>query len=157
MNEYSLERYWKDLQLSFWFPTQIRSVKHPKPTSICYCSTATRRKNCLTCTRRWAAAAGEGRVEAAQGVSKGGKKKNDWRKELARLFIEKPNCNQGLKLNYRSVIHPTFESSMWIVKWSRFNEIFVSAVSDQPSEQWFKKSKFWSTLEPLSIFFFGVT
>jgi hypothetical protein len=55
---------------------------------------------------------GEGRAEAAQGASRGHRKKNDQRKELSRLFIEKPNCNQGLKLNYRSVIHPTSESSM---------------------------------------------
>jgi hypothetical protein len=43
--------------------------------------TATRRKNFLTCTRRWAAAAGEGRG-GAQGTSGGGRKKYDWRKEL---------------------------------------------------------------------------
>jgi hypothetical protein len=49
---------------------------------------------------------------AGEGTSGGGRKKNDWRKELSRLFIQKPNCNQGLKLNYRSVIHPTSESSM---------------------------------------------
>jgi hypothetical protein len=50
--------------------------------------------------------------------------------------------NQRLKLNYQSVIHPTSESSMWIVKRSRFDEIFAFAVSDRPSEQRFKKSNF---------------
>jgi hypothetical protein len=40
---------------------------------------------------------GRERAEAAQGTSGGGRKKNDRRKELSRLFIEKPNCNQGLK------------------------------------------------------------
>jgi hypothetical protein len=81
--------------------------------------TATRQKNShlystLGCCGRGGkiAAAGEGRAEAAQGASRGGRKKNDRRKELSRLFIEKPNCNQELKLNYRSVIHPTSESSM---------------------------------------------
>jgi hypothetical protein len=162
-----MERYWKYLQLSFWFPTQIRSIKYPKPTSICYCSTATLRKNCLTCTLGCCgrggktAAAGEGRAEPAQGMSGGGRKKNDRRKELSRLFLEKPKCNQGLKLNYRSVIHPTSESSMWIVKWSHFDEIFASAVSDRPSKQRFKKSNF-SQLRNLFLYysffsFFGVT
>jgi hypothetical protein len=68
----------------------------------------------LGCCGRGAktAVAGEGRAEAAQGASRGGRKKNDRRKELARLFTEKLNCNQGLKLNYRSVIHPTSELSM---------------------------------------------
>jgi hypothetical protein len=47
-----------------------------------------------------------------KGTSRGGRKKNDRRKEPVGLFIEKPNCNQGLKLNYRSVIHSTSESSM---------------------------------------------
>jgi hypothetical protein len=94
-----------------------------------------------------------GRKEAAQGSRIGRKKR--WPEEGA--GPEKPNCNQGLKLNYRSVIHPTFESSMWIVKRSRFDEIFASTVSDRPSEQRFKKSNFWSTTEPLSNFFWCYT
>jgi hypothetical protein len=57
-------------------------------------------------------------------------------------------------INYSYVIHLTSDSSMWIIKWSRFDEIFTSAVSDRPSEQRFKKSNFWSTPESL---FFGVT
>jgi hypothetical protein len=97
---------------------------------------------------------GRERAEAAQGMSGGGRKKNDQRKELSRLFIEKTNCNHGLKLNYRSVIHLTSEPSMLIVKRSCFDEIFASAFSDRPSKQRFKKSNFWSTLEPLSIYFF---
>jgi hypothetical protein len=79
--------------------------------------------------------------------------KNDRRKELV-TAVYRENLNIGRpKFNYSHVIHLTSESIMWIVKRSRFDEIFASAVSDRPSEQRFKKSNFWSTPETLSIFF----
>jgi hypothetical protein len=59
------------------------------------------------------------------------------------VTIYRRNLNiQRPKLNYSHVIHPISESSMWISKQLCFNEIFASAVSDQPSEQRFKKSNF---------------
>jgi hypothetical protein len=97
-----------------------------------------------------------GRKEGAQGSRIGRKKR--WPEEGAgpAVYIGKLNCNQWLKLNYRSVIHPTSESSIWIVKRSRFDDIFASAVSDRLSEQRFEKSNVWSSPEPLSIYFFFV-
>jgi hypothetical protein len=58
------------------------------------------------------------------------------------LFYRRNLNIQQPKLNYSYVIHPTFESSMWISKWLHFDEIFAFAVSDRPSEQRFKKSNF---------------
>jgi hypothetical protein len=90
----------------------------------------------------------QGRTEAAH--------KDKWTGEGWLIYREKLNIWRQ-KINYSYVIHPTSKSSMWIVKRSRFNEIFASAVSDQQSEQRFKKSNFWSTPEPLSNIFFCVT
>jgi hypothetical protein len=74
------------------------------------------------------------------------------------MTVYRRNLNiQRSKLNYSHVIHPTSESSMWISKRLRFDEIFTSVISDWPSEQRFKKSTFRSTLEPLCNIFFGVT
>jgi hypothetical protein len=173
VNKYSLKRYLKDLQLSFLFPSQIRYIKHPKPTSICYCSKllhgrknscrmeTTRRRekdSCLTCTPCWVAVAGEGRGRQHGGKSRGGAGKRRIGKAGSRWLFYRENLNiRRSKINYSYVIHPTSESSMWIVKWSRFDEIFTSAVSDRPSEQRFKKSNFQSTPEPLSNIFFSVT
>jgi hypothetical protein len=91
----------------------------------------------------------QGRTEAAQGKRKGreGAGHGGW--------LYRRNINiQCPRFNYSHVIHSTSESSMWISKRSRFNEIFTSAVSDRPSEQRFKKSNFRSTPEPLSNIFF---
>jgi hypothetical protein len=62
-----------------------------------------------------------------------------------KLNIQRP------KLNYSYLIHLTSESSMWISKWMCFDEIFASAVSVHPSEQWFKKSNFGQLQSPFLI------
>jgi hypothetical protein len=65
------------------------------------------------------------------------------------------------------LIHPTSEPRVRVIKRMRFNEIFTSAVSIRPLEQWFKKSKFGQLQSTFLIklksnlinlfFFFGVT
>jgi hypothetical protein len=82
----------------------------------------------------------------------GGAGENDQGLGHGWLFYRRNLNIRWPKINYSYVIHPTSESSTWIVKRSRFNETFTSAVSDRPSEQRFKKSKFQSTPEPLSFF-----
>jgi hypothetical protein len=94
----------------------------------------------------------QGRTEAAQGKRKG----REGAGHGGCLYRRNLNL-QRPRFNYSHVIHPTSESSMWISKRMRFNEIFASTVSDRPSEQRFKKSNFHSTPEPLSNIFFGVT
>jgi hypothetical protein len=83
--------------------------------------------------------------------------KGSWRLGHGGCFCRRNLNIRRPKINYSYMIHLISESSMWIVKWSRFDEIFTSAVSDRPSEQRFKKSNFWSTPKPLSNIFFGVT
>jgi hypothetical protein len=124
-----MERYWKDLQFLFWFPTQIRSIKHPKHTSICYCSkllhgrknscrmeTARRREkdSCLSCTPRWAATAGErrGRWHKGKGRGGAGRKKGTGRAGHGGCFYRRNLNIQRPIFNYSNVIHPTSESSM---------------------------------------------
>jgi hypothetical protein len=70
-----------------------------------------------------------------------------------RLFYRRNLNIQRLKLNYSYVIHPTSESSMWISKQLRFDEIIAFTVSDRPSEQWFKKLNF-SQLQSLFFLIF---
>jgi hypothetical protein len=79
-----------------------------------------------------------------------------WTGEVGYFYRRNLNI-QRPKINYLYVIHPTSQSSTWIGKRSRFDDIFASAVSDWPSEQRFEKSNFRSTPEPLSNIFFGVT
>jgi hypothetical protein len=58
------------------------------------------------------AAAGEGRAEAAQGANRGGRKKNDRRKELVTI-VYRENLNiRRPKFDYSHVIHPISESIM---------------------------------------------
>jgi hypothetical protein len=70
-----------------------------------------------------------------------------------RLFYRRNINIQRPKLNYLYVIHPTSESSMWISKRLRFDEIFASTVSDWPLEQRFKKSNFDQLWSLILIFF----
>jgi hypothetical protein len=105
----------------------------------------------LTSPPCWTAVVGGERGRQHQGRTEAARR-DKWLGEGWLIYRENLNIRRP-KINYLYVIHLTSESSMWIVKWSRFDEIFASAVSDRPSEQRFKKSNFQSIPEPLSIFF----
>jgi hypothetical protein len=78
-----------------------------------------------------------------KGQRTGGRRSDGTRKRWGwtwYMFYRRNLNIQRPKVNYSYVVHPTSESSMWISKWLRFDEIFASAVSDRPSEQRFKKS-----------------
>jgi hypothetical protein len=96
---------------------------------------------------------GKGKVAPRENRGGAGKKKGTEGAGHSGCLYRRNLNIQRPRFNYSHVIHPTSESSMWISKRPRFDEIFASAVSDQPSEQWFKKTNFWSTPEPLSVFF----
>jgi hypothetical protein len=99
---------WKGIEKIYNFGvkglTKIRTHNPQNMIDLLLHETATRRKNCLTCTRRWAAAAGEGRLlrqgreeqrwrrgraEAAQGKRGGGRKRMTGGRSWLRLFIKK--------------------------------------------------------------------